>query len=497
MQQTELLTVVELAARWNLSVDFIYRRLNPLHPQYIPHLRLPNGHIRFDDRLLGGYLHIPQTRGNVATVGSTVRGGCYMPTRQRDRQGTLRIRGRRRKYWEVAWSEGEKRRSKKLGWCNEMTKSQAGKGKRDFMVKINQQREEVGESLTLAEFWKSHYWDEAKNGALDELKTKRPSTQRDMKNAMRQILLPRFGDRRMDSIKTGEVQSYLISLIGSSKDGKVCRKTVLKLKAYLSSVFSAAIRLDCGVIRNPVRAVRLSADEPAKTKFVLDDLQTQQIAESLEDPRHKMMWNMNLWMGNRIGETRALRWKSIDWETGRVTVTESLFEGKSNKPKTKAGERGVVLNEAQLAELREYEQKHYPDAKPDGWVFPGKRNSPIDTGWFMTEVIKPIAAKLGFPEIHWHALRHWNNSAMLNSGIDPAVRMKRVGHVSVRTNLIYSHADDTLQRAASEAIWQRLQLAKQRLQQQKAEPQTPPSASVPLLSEAQTEARFERIPLSA
>jgi len=318
-----------------------------------------------------------------------------------------------------------------------------------------------------------------------------------MKNAMRQILLPRFGNRRMDSIKTGEVQSYLISLIGSSKAGKVCRKTVLKLKAYLSSVFSAAIRLDCGVIRNPVRAVRLPADEPAKTKFVLDDLQTQQIAESLEDPRHKMMWNMNLWMGNRIGETRALRWKSIDWETGRVTVTESLFEGKSNKPKTKAGERGVVLNEAQLAELREYEQKHYPDAKPDGWVFPGKRNRPIDTGWFMTEVIKPIAAKLGFPEIHWHALRHWNNSAMLNSGIDPAVRMKRVGHVSVRTNLIYSHADDTLQRAASEAIWQRLQLAKQRLQQQKAEPQTPPSPSVPLLSEAQTEARFERIPLSA
>jgi hypothetical protein len=83
----------------------------------------------------------------------------------------LRIRGRRRKYWEVAWPEGEKRRSKKLGWCDEMTKSRAGKAKRGFMLKINQQREEVGESLTLAEFWKSHYWDEAEKEALDELKT--------------------------------------------------------------------------------------------------------------------------------------------------------------------------------------------------------------------------------------------------------------------------------------------------------------------------------------
>jgi integrase len=202
-------------------------------------------------------------------------------------------------------------------------------------------------------------------------------------------------------------------------------------------------------------------------------------------------------MGNRIGEAHALQWKCIDWETARVTVTESLFEGKSSRPKTKAGERGVVLNEAQLAELREYKQNHYPDAKLEAGLFPGKRSRPMDARWFMREVIKPIATRLGFPEIHWNALRHWNNSAMLNSGIDPAVRMKRVGHVSVRTNLIYSHADDTLQRAASEAIWQRLQLAKQRLQQQKAEPQTPPSASVPLLSEAQTEARFERIPLSA
>ena len=70
--------------------------------------------------------------------------------------------------------------------------------------------------------------------------------------------------------------------------------------------------------------------------------------------------------GNRIGETRAFRWKCIDWETGRVIVTESPFEGKSNKPETKAGERVVVLNEAQLAELREYKQKHYPDAEPDG-----------------------------------------------------------------------------------------------------------------------------------
>src|SRR5208337_4866229 len=35
----------------------------------------------------------------------------------------------------------------------------------------------------------------------------------------------------------------------------------------------------------------------------------------------------------------------------------------------------------------------------------------------------------------------------LNAGVDPAVRMKRVGHTNIRTNLIYSHADLALQRS--------------------------------------------------
>jgi integrase len=394
-------------------------------------------------------------------------------TRIRYKEGTLLKRGKKRKLYLVQWSEGDRRPSHMLGWCDEMTKSQAERAKRQFMEGINSHREVAGDSVTLEGFFRGHYWNEETKEYGDELRTKRPSTQRDMKNAVRQVLLPMFGDRRMDSIKTGEIQAYLMSLIGSPEKGKISRRTALKYKIYLSSMFSAAIRLESGVTRNPVRFVRLTVEEPAKPEFVLNDLQTQQIADSLEDPRHKMMWNINLWMGNRIGEARALRWKCVDWETGRVTVVESLFEGKSSKPKTKAGERGVVLNEAQLAELKLYKQNHYPQAEPEGWLFPGKRNHPIDAGWFMTKMIKPIAGRLGFPDIHWHALRHWNNSAMLNSGIDPAVRMKRVGHSSVKTNMIYSHADVALQKAASDAIWQRLQLAKQEVVRMKAESKAP------------------------
>jgi len=85
-------------------------------------------------------------------------------------------------------------------------------------------------------------------------------------------------------------------------------------------------------------------------------------------------------------------------------------------------------------------------------------------GWLMSEHIKPIAEKLGIPQIHWHALRHLNNSLMMNEGVDVATRMDRLGHVTDRVNLIYSHSGDAAQMAASEAIERKLEAARERLE---------------------------------
>jgi len=51
-------------------------------------------------------------------------------------------------------------------------------------------------------------------------------------------------------------------------------------------------------------------------------------------------------------------------------VRESLFEDKVSKPNTKAGEREVVLNEAQIAELKTYKQNHYPMQSQMAGYFP-------------------------------------------------------------------------------------------------------------------------------
>ena len=52
LQETELLTVAGLAARLKCSRSFIYRRLKPSHPHYIPHTRLTPSDVRFDGRVI-------------------------------------------------------------------------------------------------------------------------------------------------------------------------------------------------------------------------------------------------------------------------------------------------------------------------------------------------------------------------------------------------------------------------------------------------------------
>jgi integrase len=343
-----------------------------------------------------------------------------------------------------------------------MTRSQAERAKRQFMEKVNSHREVAGDSVTLARFYQEHFWDGA--NYKDELLNKPPSTRRDFRWTMDHIWIPQFGHRRMDTIKTADIQKVLVPMIGDG-EGQLSRRTALKFRAYLSSVLSSALRLEAGVTHNAARGVKLPAPQTEKPQSHVTPEQAISIEEQLTQPRHRMPWKLMLWAGNRCGEICGLRWRSVHWEQNTILVTESVWEGNSTQPKTKRGYRKVVLTPAQIAELKKYKDENYPNAGPDDWLFPGRGTRPMDMHWFMSEHIKPVAEKLGINGIHWHALRHLNNSLMLNEGVDVATRMDRLGHVSDRVNLIYSHSEDQSQIAASEAIERRLDAARRGLQE--------------------------------
>ncbi len=48
---------------------------------------------------------------------------------------------------------------------------------------------------------------------------------------------------------------------------------------------------------------------------------------------------------------------------------------------------------------------------------------------------------------------------MLNDGVDVKNRMDRLGHVTDRVNIIYSHSGEAAQKQAPEVIWKCLEAA--------------------------------------
>jgi len=332
------------------------------------------------------------------------------------------------------------------------------------MEKINSRRDVAGDSVTLKGFFHEHYWHEGPSQYRDDSSTKKPSTRRDMKNAILQVLLPRWGKRSMDSIRTGEIQSFLSGKTGH-ESGKVSRQTALKWKIYLSSMFTAAIRLEAGITRNPVRGVKLPAAEGEGLPACMSIKQAVEILGKLEDPRHRIAWQLAMWTGSRCGGLRGLRWSSVNWEQGSVVVTESVWKGHSTQPKTRKGYRRVVLAPNQIDALRKYKEQDYPNARSNEWVLPGKRGRPIDMKWVMKHRVTPAAQTLGIEGTHWHALPQLNNTIMLDENVDIASRKDRLGHASDDVNLIYSHAGDKAQFAASQAIEKRLQAVQEEVPQ--------------------------------
>lgn len=103
--------------------------------RYIPHNCLRPSDICFNSRVIADLL--PGSEGAGVSVRPSVQpGGITGCTRHRGRKGGLLIIGKKRKLWLSQWPEGNKRMSRKLGWRDAMSRSQAACAHRQWIEKI-------------------------------------------------------------------------------------------------------------------------------------------------------------------------------------------------------------------------------------------------------------------------------------------------------------------------------------------------------------------------
>ena len=143
--------------------------------------------------------------------------------------------------------------------------------------------------------------------------------------------------------------------------------------------------------------------------------------------------------GLRFGEVAGLKVSSVDFESSRILVRESLLEvGGELYPETPKNhrKRTFVAPEYLMERL-----KRWCEGKgPDEYVFQTSKATPLRNSNFSKRIYKPALATLGLPNLRLHDLRHTAVSVAKSAGGDIFDVKNQVGHSDIRTTInTYGH----------------------------------------------------------
>jgi integrase len=299
---------------------------------------------------------------------------------------------------------------------------------------------------------------------------RKPSTVRGYEAIWTASVEPQWGNRRINSITTGDVQDWITELLQRDLKPPTIRHHVW----VLGQAFSTAARARA-ITYNPVRDVELPTDRSVgrlkPEPHFLTAEEVEQIADHLTKTYPDHPWGVLVrfmcWTGLRTGEVSGLNVGDVDLmhSTLHVRRTRSVRGGLWSINTPKSGKaRTVPLMPWVKDDLTAYLATHPGNANPDAPLWPGTRpgaaggspktttqrsgsldfSSPWEATTFRRRRFKPALTAVGLPEaVRLHDCRHTFASLAASKGVPSAQVAKWLGHSSdVITREIYTHLFD-------------------------------------------------------
>ena len=259
-------------------------------------------------------------------------------------------------------------------------------------------------------------------------------------------ILPRWGDLRIDQVKSVAVEEWLDSI-------KRAKGTRAKIRNIMSAVFHHAMRYEW-VDRNPIKLVRQSAKRE-KVPEVLELFELQLLLSKLF-VRERTLALLDAATGLRVSELLALRWSDVDFENLELNVTRSIWHQVVGNCKTEASAKPVPMD-SYMAEdlLRWRRQSDY--ASDDDYVFASETMKGKQPYWpdnLMKRHIRPVAKANGINKnIGWHTFRHSFGTLLKANGEDVKTVQELLRHANSRITLdVYTQAVNSNKRAAQSKV---------------------------------------------
>jgi integrase len=351
-----------------------------------------------------------------------------------------------RPYVPVITDSGLKRERKsiQLGFCSEMTKSQAKAAKERIMATVNAGRFVVQCQLPFSAV--------AQKFIDVRLPQLRPSSQDWYRQRIENHILPAFGNLQMCEIDRLAIETWLNdrTALGLS------HKSLLGLMDALRAIYTKARDWKLFDGEFPGNGIKVGGPKSVYKKILpskdglLRFLAEIRSVKSLTADGARLMAMTGIITGLRISEILGLTIGDIDPVNETIEVNKCISCGRLGPPKTEESHRirqAPVLAKMLLDYRRQF--------SGDGYIFSDADEMPASSHYLQGKVFRPAATRAGIytPGFGLHRFRHLNITLRQQAGAHPFEAQKTAGHASLQTTWLYTQTDVDRERQHVTTMW--------------------------------------------
>lgn len=318
-------------------------------------------------------------------------------------------------YTYVDW-QGKRRKTTKRGFATKK-EAQAWPEKQRLM-------QQASLDMCFTDFLELYYEDMEKRLRTNTMRTKR--------YIIDKKVVPYFGHKRMNEIKTADIRRWQNQMID-----KGYAATYLKtINNQLSAIFNFAVQY-YDLAKNPcTKAGSMGKSHADEKQFWTKD-EFEKFVNCIMNKRLSYIAFMTLyWTGVRIGELLALNIEDVDFQRKTISITKSCQringEDVITPPKTPKSKRTISIPDFLLADLGDYITSMY-DVDIKDRLFPC-------TKYYLEHEMQRGIKASKVKRIRLHDLRHSHASMLIDLGFSPLAIAERLGHEKIETTLnTYGH----------------------------------------------------------
>jgi integrase len=262
----------------------------------------------------------------------------------------------------------------------------------------------------------------------------KPSTIISKESVLRIYLVPRFGQRRLDTLTHEDIQRLKADL------KELSTKTVNNVLTVFSKLLKVAV--EWGVLdKLPVTIKLLKAPKPTMSFYDFEEYERLVEAASKLDWRIQAMVLLGGDAGLRSGEILALEWTDVDFRRGHLHIRQSEWQGHVTTPKG-GRDRRVPMTKRLAALLAANRHLKGPRVLY-------RDNGQPATRAAVSRWMAKAQKRAGLPVTRaLHVLRHTFCSRLAMRGAPAKAIQELAGHENLSTTQRYMHLSPAAKDAA-------------------------------------------------